>query len=673
MIKFKTISSRFIFFSVISVTISVLVTGITGYLIVRASILHKLKTKDLIVIATSKADKITSKIQRAIETSTLIANDPLILEWFASRESNPAYRILVQKKLDSIVATSPEYTNSFAANNLTGNYWRNNETLALKLNESDENNSWFYDAMRKKVKTQLNINTDSKENSFVFINIIMGELENPKGIAGVSLNFTDVAKEFKESDPDLDSKIWLIDKSGKIKISSIKDELNDSIGSVTNLEIESSILGNHSKTEILEYDSKNKIHYDIVYLPLSFENYSVLYQIPRKNTTAILKPIAYGTIIICSFSIIIIFFLFFYGTKNITKPIRKTILGLNQITKGNLKQKIEIISEDEIADLGLKFNEFTEKILLIIKSVKVNSKLVFDSSKILKIQTGEFSRNASSQASTLEEIAATINHVFLNSEAVKESTELQTKNLFQLGSKLQDLSTEIESMNEVVISSLNNIKKISVDVTSENESISAVNMSMKEIHSSSREMYSIIEVIHDISEKTNLLALNASIEAARAGASGRGFAVVAFEISKLADKTAESVKSIDLIIRKNNREINSGIGYLETVSKKTEIITKDIDKIVLGMNDMFTIMQKQIIIKQSTQKESETVQKESNDIKLTIAELSNSLQEIKIAIDSIQNVASSNLNGSYLIAENSTKLTDISLSLNEKVDFFKTD
>jgi methyl-accepting chemotaxis protein len=196
---------------------------------------------------------------------------------------------------------------------------------------------------------------------------------------------------------------------------------------------------------------------------------------------------------------------------------------------------------------------------------------------------------------------------------------------------------------------------------------------MKQIHSSSKEMYSIIEVIHDISEKTNLLALNASIEAARAGVSGKGFAVVAFEISKLADKTAESVKGIDQIIRKNNREINNGIGFLESVSVKTDVITKDIDKIVLGMNQMFEIMQKQMTIKLSTEKESDRVQTESNDIKLTIAELRNSLQEIKIAVDTIQNVASSNLNGSYLIAENATKLNDISLSLNGKVDFFKTE
>ena len=75
---------------------------------------------------------------------------------------------------------------------------------------------------------------------------------------------------------------------------------------------------------------------------------------------------------------------------------------------------------------------------------------------------------------------------------------------------------------------------------------------------SSREMMGIVDIINDISEKINLLSLNAAIEAARAGDAGRGFAVVADEISKLADQTAISIKEIDRLIKVNNDEITAG-------------------------------------------------------------------------------------------------------------------
>ena len=81
-----------------------------------------------------------------------------------------------------------------------------------------------------------------------------------------------------------------------------------------------------------------------------------------------------------------------------------------------------------------------------------------------------------------------------------------------------------------------------------------MNVSITNITESSQQVTDIISIIDDISDKINLLSLNAAIEAARAGEAGRGFAVVADEISKLADQTAASINDIDSLIRKNNNE-----------------------------------------------------------------------------------------------------------------------
>lgn len=671
MIRFKTISQRFIFFSVISVTISVLITGTTSYLLTKASILYKLKNQDLISLATNKAEKVNSKISRAIDISNTIAIDPVILEFFLNGDSDPFLKNLMYKKLKSITDSNLEFTNSFAASSKTKKYYKGSNKEVLDISNI-ESNSWFYETISKKIKKQINISTDSKNDTYVFINILIGDVESPIGVAGVSLKFNEVAKEFTEKDKNLNSKIWLIDQEQKIKISSNPNDLNKNIDFITNSEIQKQILVNKSETKSFEFESNEGL-VDLIYLPISLENYSVLFEIPRKSTTAILKPIAYGTIIICALSIILIFFIFLYGTKNLTRPIRRMITGLNLVSKGNLKQKIEILSDDEIGDLGVKFNEFTSKISSAIISVKNNSDKVLQSSENLKSETNELFINAQTQASTLEEITSTVTNLSHNSETVKSSTSKQTKNLNSLTSKLQELSIEIESMNQVVIESLKNIKKVSTEMISETESLNLVSSSMKEIHSSSKDLFTTIEVIHDISEKVNLLALNASIEAARAGSFGKGFAVVATEISKLADKTAESVKSIDLIIRKNNKEINSGISNLESVNSKTISINSDIEKTVSKMNQLFEIMQKQISIKFQTVRESEIVKQESLEIEKITEELNASFSEIQTAIEEISKSSISNMNGSSKISDSSLNLNQIAKSLKEEMKFFKTE
>jgi methyl-accepting chemotaxis protein len=112
-----------------------------------------------------------------------------------------------------------------------------------------------------------------------------------------------------------------------------------------------------------------------------------------------------------------------------------------------------------------------------------------------------------------------------------------------LSNKLKELSTIIEEMNLVIQKTLGNTKAISIEAMSGEEALRSMSLSMNQIVESSKDMKNIIEIINTISEKINLLALNASIEAARAGHAGKGFAVVALEISRLADQTASSEKT----------------------------------------------------------------------------------------------------------------------------------
>ena len=187
-LQFKKISTKFITLAVFALTIAILLTGGISYFTARTSIITKLKANDLIQIASLKAARVDSRIARAIETSNLIANDPTIISWFKSAETNYLLGDLVRQKLDSSI-TSSEYTNAFAADRITLNYWKNNAKTSISLDAANPNNVWFYNALKAEKKTQINISADSKNDVYVFINVLMGDIKNPIGIAGVSMNF----------------------------------------------------------------------------------------------------------------------------------------------------------------------------------------------------------------------------------------------------------------------------------------------------------------------------------------------------------------------------------------------------------------------------------------------------------------------------------------------------
>lgn len=669
MFQFKKISTKFITLAVIALTIAITLTGGISYFTARSSIIKKLKTSDLIQIASLKATHIDSRIARAIETSNLLANDPTILRWFSEAESNYMLGELVKQKLDSSI-TSSEYTYAFAADRVTLNYWKNNSKASIYLDEANPNNAWFYKTIKTEKKTQININSDSKNDTYVFINVLMGDIKKPIGVAGVSIRFNQVAKEFMTTNPEYDARVWLIDNKGKIKITTNISNINENIGKHTSMDIEKSILTDPSKVSVLEYENEKGL-IDIVHVPLEVNDWGVVYEVPRYKMTGALRTISIATIAVCVVSILFVFVIFYYGTYSITDPIKVLVSALNSISSGEINQKISVLSQDEIGNLAHNFNLFTERLLTILKAVKENSILIANSSNEMSQTTKTYSANAQSQASTIEEITASIEQISERVDEVANHTDIQFNNLNALSGKLKDLSTIIEEMNQIIQKTLGNTKSISVEAMSGEEALRSMNMSMNQIVESSKDMKNIIEIINTISEKTNLLALNASIEAARAGTAGKGFAVVALEISRLADQTASSVKEIDNLIKKNNRQILEGIDTVEVMMKKTNSINSGVESIVQKMNSIFEFMQRQITTKFLVEKETEIVKNRAEEIQLITKEQKVAFDEIVKAITFINDISHSNTESSQVIANKSAQLSKVADTLKGKVEFFK--
>jgi methyl-accepting chemotaxis protein len=222
-----------------------------------------------------------------------------------------------------------------------------------------------------------------------------------------------------------------------------------------------------------------------------------------------------------------------YASNNMLKPIKRMVQSLDDIAKGegDLTRRLEIDTHDEIGQLGGSFNVFVSKLHSIIAGVvdvtsdvktassDINTQTLLIEDKLLK-----HNHETDLVATAITEMSATSHEVAQNTTQVAVSTQAATK--------------EVANAQDCVDVSLSEVSNLMGEINQAAEQVNSLSEQSKKINS-------VLSVIGGIAEQTNLLALNAAIEAARAGEQGRGFAVVADEVRSLASRTQDSTLEIN--------------------------------------------------------------------------------------------------------------------------------
>ncbi len=249
-------------------------------------------------------------------------------------------------------------------------------------------------------------------------------------------------------------------------------------------------------------------------------------------------------LIVIALAVVISFFITIVITRIVIRPIHETIDVLSQLADGDLTQKINLESKDEIG--------------MLVHSVNtMRGKMNHAVGQAMQI-SGVLSDSASQEAAAIEETSASLD---------------------EIASMTRQNATNTEAANQLMISARDAINKA-------NESMSGLTQSMKEITRASEQTQKIVKSIDEIAFQTNLLALNASVEAARAGEAGAGFAVVADEVRNLAMRATASAKGSSDLIGDIVNKVKNGENLVSVTSTAFGQVTDSSNKVVDLMSEI---------------------------------------------------------------------------------------